>query len=65
MAAVRTPKAGEDWIYQSCEVHQHLSDVVLICRSFEDQPDRMKQYLLGLIYCGCFYPVDQLRWPKG
>lgn len=61
MTAPRTPKVGEIWIYSRCEMHQDYSDVVAVGRSFEDQPESIKLEELGKIYCGCFFPEDELK----
>ena len=55
---MRTPKYGETWVYEPCEFHNQLRDVVWIGRSFEEQPERIRQYELGRLYCGCFYAAD-------
>jgi hypothetical protein len=55
---MRTPRYGETWVYKPCEFHNQLRDVVWIGRSFEDQPERLRQYELGRLYCGCFYAAD-------
>lgn len=61
MTAPRTPKTGETWIESRCEMHHIGSDVVGIIRDFHDQPEEMKLEILGMIYCGCFFPADELR----
>lgn len=55
---IRTPKAGEIWVWKECEFHNQLRDVVLVVRNFEDHPDFIRQRILGCLYCGCQYASD-------
>lgn len=55
---VRTPKAGETWVWKDCELHDQLHDVVVVGRSFEDQPEFIQQHIIARVYCGCQYAAD-------
>lgn len=53
-----TPKAGETWILLECRKHRQLRDVVLVGRSFEDQPPEFQEGILERIRCGCEYRAE-------
>jgi len=55
---IRTPKAGETWIWDACEFHRQLPDVVVEGCNFEDQPEFIQQHILGCLYCGCWHAAD-------
>ncbi len=57
---VRTPKAGETWIWEKCEKHEftQLRDVVVEGRNFEDQPPFLQERILEHVRCGCQRPAD-------
>jgi hypothetical protein len=59
---MRTPKAGETWVWEKCEKHRYrqLRDVVLIGLDFEDQPPTFQEMILEHIRCGCQHPADDL-----
>lgn len=57
---MRTPKAGEHWVWLPCEKHQfkQLRDLVLEGRDHEDQPVWVQETTLEHIRCGCRFPAD-------
>jgi hypothetical protein len=60
MKTIRTPKAGETWIWMPCDKHRfkQLRDVVLSGVNFEDQPEFNRQWIMEHVVCGCQYPAD-------
>lgn len=64
MEHVRTPKAGETWIWKECHKHQfkQLRDVVWCGCDFEDHPPHIQEYLMPFYICGCQYAADD---PEG
>lgn len=57
---MRTPKAGEHWVWLPCEKHRfgQLRDLVVEGRDFEDQPDFVQEEQLEHIRCGCRFPAE-------
>jgi len=57
---MRTPKAGEHWVWLPCEKHgfTQLRDLVVEGRDFEDQPEFVQKEQLEHIRCGCRFPAE-------
>lgn len=60
MNTIRTPKAGETWIWMPCDKHgyRQLRDVVYCGRDFEDQPEFAQRKIMENLVCGCQYAAD-------
>lgn len=60
MSTIRTPKAGETWVWLSCDKHEYkqLRDVVWCGVDFEDQPLHIQQMQIEHYICGCQYAAD-------
>lgn len=57
---LRTPKAGETWIWLPCEKHEfkQLRDLVVSGVDHEDQPVWIQELELEHLRCGCRFHVD-------
>lgn len=57
---IRTPKAGEHWVWLPCEKHRfkQLRDLVVSGVDFEEQPAFNQQWIMEHVVCGCQYPAD-------
>ena len=57
---LRTPQYGETWVWMPCEKHRYkqLRDVVLVGRSFEDQPTSVQADIMEHVLCGCQYLAE-------
>ena len=57
---MRTPKAGESWVWLPCEKHRftQLRDLVVCGLDHEDQPPWAQEMQLEHIRCGCQFPAD-------
>ena len=60
MNAIRTPKAGEHWVWLPCEKHRfkQLRDLVVEGRDFEEQPELAQYEIMEHVRCGCRFPAD-------
>ena len=60
MNAVRTPKAGEHWVWLPCEKHRfkQLRDLVVEGRDFEDQSEIAQYEIMEHVRCRCRFPAD-------
>jgi hypothetical protein len=59
-ASIRTPKAGETWVWKPCERHRfkQLRDVVFVGRDYEDLPEDIQRDVMEHLVCGCQYAAD-------
>jgi hypothetical protein len=57
---MRTPKAGEHWVWKACDKHRfnQLRDLVVCLMDFEDRSEYVQSYTMEFIKCGCQYPAD-------